>query len=57
MVQWLGLYTSTAGGTGLIPGWGTKIPPAMWHNQKIIVIITISYSNGARTPTVRQASH
>ena len=25
-VQWLGLRTSTAGGTGSIPGWGTKIP-------------------------------
>ena len=26
VVQWLELCTSTAGGTGLIPGWGTKIP-------------------------------
>ena len=25
-VQWSGLHASTAGGTGLIPGWGTKIP-------------------------------
>ena len=25
--QWLGLHASTAEGTGLIPGWGTKI----WH--------------------------
>ena len=25
MVQWLGLYSSTACSTGLIPGWGTKI--------------------------------
>ena len=24
-VQWLGLCASTAGGTGSIPGWGTKI--------------------------------
>ena len=54
MVQWLRLHTSTAGGTGLIPGWGTKILPAMWHNLNII---SMSYSNGARTPTVRQASH
>ena len=23
-VQWLRLHASTAGGTGLIPGWGTK---------------------------------
>ena len=27
-VQWLGLYASSAGGIGLIPGWGTKIPQA-----------------------------
>ena len=25
-VQWLGLHASTAGGIGLIPGRGTKIP-------------------------------
>ena len=23
-----------AGDTGLIPGWGTKIPHAAWHGQK-----------------------
>ena len=28
VVQWLGLHASTAGGPGLIPGWGTKIPRA-----------------------------
>ena len=33
-VQWLGLPASTAGGTGLIPGWGTKIPCATWQGQK-----------------------
>ena len=33
-VQWLGLCTSTAGGMGLIPGWGNKILPATWHGQK-----------------------
>ena len=27
-VQWLRLHTSTAGGVGLIPGQGTKIPHA-----------------------------
>ena len=27
-VQWLGLWASTAGGTGLIPGRGAKIPHA-----------------------------
>ena len=25
---------STAGGTGSIPGQGTKIPHATWHSQK-----------------------
>ena len=28
-VQWLELHASTAGDTGLIPGWGTKILQAM----------------------------
>ena len=28
MVQWLRCGASTAGGTGSIPGWGTKIPNA-----------------------------
>ena len=31
VVQWLGLLTSTAGGTGSIPGLGTKIQQ---HDQK-----------------------
>ena len=34
-VQWLGLHASTAGGTGLIPGQGTKIPQAVQRGQKI----------------------
>ena len=34
VVQWLGLGASTAGGMGLIPGWGTKIPYTMRHSQK-----------------------
>ena len=34
-VQWLGLCTSTAGGTGSISGWGTMIPHAVWLVQKI----------------------
>ena len=36
VVQWLGLCASTAGGSGLIPGWGTidKIPHAMHRGQK-----------------------
>ena len=34
-VQWLGHCASTAGGTGSVPGWVTKIPQATWHSQKI----------------------
>ena len=34
MVPWLGLPASIAGGTGLIPGRGTKIPQAVWWGQK-----------------------
>ena len=30
----LGLRASTVGGTGSIPGWGTKILQAMWLSQK-----------------------
>ena len=30
-VQWLGLQAFTAEGVGSIPGWGTKIPQAVWH--------------------------
>ena len=33
-VQWLRLHTSTAGGAGFIPGWGTKIPHATCRRQK-----------------------
>ena len=33
-VQGLGLRTSTAVGTGSIPGQGTKIPHAVWYGQK-----------------------
>ena len=34
MVQWLGLRAFTSEGVGSIPGWGTKIPHAMWRGQK-----------------------
>ena len=33
-VQWLRLHASNAGAEGWIPGWGTKIPHAMWRGQK-----------------------
>jgi len=34
VVQWLGLHPSNAGGMGLIPGWGTKIPHAYTAQPK-----------------------
>ena len=33
-VQWLGLCAFIDEDLGLIPGWGTKIPRAVWNNQK-----------------------
>ena len=33
-VQWLTLHASTAQGTGLISGWGTKIPHAAQCGEK-----------------------
>ena len=33
-VPWLGLRAFTAEGPGSVPGWGTKIPQALWHSQK-----------------------
>ena len=34
VVQWLTLQVSCAGGSGLIPGQGTKIPCVAWRSQK-----------------------
>ena len=34
VLQWLGLCASIAGGTGSIPGRGTKIPQAVWCGPK-----------------------
>ena len=36
MVQWLRLCISNAGGTGLIPGLGAKIPHALWPEHQNI---------------------
>ena len=33
VVQWLKLCASNAGGSGLIPGWGTKFPHAVRFSQ------------------------
>ena len=35
--QWLRLLISNAECTGSISGWGTKIPHAAWHGQKIFL--------------------
>ena len=35
-VQWLRLCASNAKGVGSIPGWGTKIPHAIWRGQENI---------------------
>ena len=33
VVEWLGLSASAAEGTGLTPGWETKILQAAWGSQ------------------------
>ena len=33
VIQWLGLYTFTAKGMGLVPDQRTKTPQAVWHGQ------------------------
>jgi len=35
VLQWLGLYVSTLGGTGSVLGWGTKIPYTERHGQPL----------------------
>ena len=35
VVQWLRLLAPNAAGLGSTPGWGTKIPCAMWYGLKI----------------------
>ena len=34
VVRWLRLSAANAGSMGSIPGWRTKIPHAVWHDQK-----------------------
>ena len=43
MVQWLGLQASTAGGMGLIPSWGTKIPQKkkLFLKKKNLILMTM----------------
>ena len=49
-VQWLRVHTTTAVGTGSIPGWGTKIPHAVsndpppkkrWNYLKMSIALKI----------------
>ena len=35
VAQQVRLYSSSVEGEGLIPGWGTKIPHAVWCSQKV----------------------
>ena len=35
VAQWLRLQVSIAGGLGLIPGRGSKIPHAVWHSKEM----------------------
>ena len=43
-VQWLRLWAANAGGAGLIPGWGTKIPHALQRDQ---IIKTWDFPSGS----------
>lgn len=36
MVQWSRLCDSNAEGSGLIAGWGAKLPHAMWPKNKVL---------------------
>ena len=47
MVQWLRLHASTAGETGYIHGWGTKIPYASWCNKKKIKFDILGFPGGS----------
>ena len=47
VVQWLRLHASTAGETGYIPGWGTKIPYASWCNNKKIKFDILGFPGGS----------
>ena len=49
-VWWLRLCTSNAGGMGSIPGWGTKIPYAVWHDQKKKKNLSLFVSSWDRLP-------
>ena len=41
VVQWLGFGTFISGAPGSIPRQGTKIPQALWHDQKKKKMLTL----------------
>ena len=43
VVQWLGLHTSIAGGTSLIPGQETKTPHVVQHSHKKKCVVSLSF--------------
>ena len=45
VVQWLRFWASNVGDAGLIPGWGIKIPHAMWCSQKKKIIKIINFTS------------
>ena len=47
---------STAGGTGLIPTGGTKIPQATWQDQKSIIIKSISFKTENKARVLSKAT-
>ena len=49
VVQQLGVCAPSAGGTGSIPDWGTKILHAMWCGQKQINKISQCLKNQNKT--------
>ena len=62
VVQWLRLHTSNAGGMGLIPGGGTKIPhvaqsshppPTKKKNQTYIQMFSAALLNGKELETIQ----
>ena len=52
VAQRLALHDSTAGDTSLIPGWGTKIPLATQHDQKIVICHSLSREHSSRVLTL-----
>ena len=58
MVQWLRFQAFNERDAGSIPGWGTKIPHALWNGQKILKKKKILFKNEDKQepPPVSQLS-